>query len=100
MAFSGVVAHSFQNVLSGNILFDISEVEVQSIVRQWSDLFEQGKNYGWPEQIEYEGLDDLVVVLGKRSVKGFEISSSFGLGGWVLAEKMDICERSAKAFIP
>jgi len=94
--FSGVVAHHFQDVLSGNILFGIEEVGVADLVRDWTELFAGRKKYAWPDVMEYKDPEDLIRMLEQRGVKAFEISSSFGLGGWVLATKKEVSERAAK----
>jgi hypothetical protein len=94
--FSGVVAHHFEDVMSGNILFGIEEVDVAQLVSEWSDLFGRRKNYGWPDVIEYKDADDLISILRQRGIKGFDIGSSFGLGGWVLATKLDVSKRAEK----
>lgn len=85
--FEGVVAHHFASVLSGNILFAIDEVNAAEIIDRWRDLFIEQKSFGWPE-IEYDALDELSSILVARRVKGYVISSSYGLSGFVLAETM------------
>ncbi len=92
--FSGVVAHHFENVLNGNILFDITEVEIEQIVQRWADLFARRKNYAWP--VVYDTPEELISFLNLQRIKGFEIGSSFGMTGWVLAENMELRERSMR----
>ncbi|HEX8913438.1 MAG TPA: hypothetical protein VF796_13840 [Humisphaera sp.] len=95
VVFAGVVAHHFEDVLAGNILFGIDEVDPERIVAEWADLFARRKNYGWP-RVEYDRQEELVAALRRDGVKGFEIGSSYGLGGWVLAAGMDVVPRAAK----
>ena len=95
VVFDGVVAHHFEDVLDGNILFSVEVVDPEQIVISWADLFVRRKNYGWPK-IEYDQPQELVAILRREGVKGFEIGSSYGLGGWVLAAKMDVVERPEK----
>ena len=96
VTFTGVVAHHFECVLSGNIMFGIEEVDVEKIVRSSADLFAIQKNFGWPEGIEYRDADDLVSIIRQRGVRGYEIGSSYGLSGWVLAVRMDVSERTTR----
>ncbi len=92
--FRGVVAHHFAHVLAGNILFDVTEVEVANVLRDNADLFADSWRYGWPS-IEYEGdLEFLAKALKAASVRAYSISSSYGLSGWVLAR---VCERLARS---
>ena len=95
VVFTGVVAHHFERVLEGNILFDIEEVDPEYVVTEWAELFARQKNYGWP-RIEYAEPQDLVAALRQDGVMGYEIGSSYGLCGWVLATKLDVVRRAAR----
>jgi hypothetical protein len=95
VVFDGVVAHHFERVLKGNILFDIEEVEPEAIVKQWAELFALQKSYGWPG-IDYTEPEQLIGILKQRGVKGFDIGSSYGMSGWVLAETMELSERPTR----
>lgn len=46
VVFDGVVAHHFEDVLDGNILFDVGEVDPERIVTEWADLFASRKPTG------------------------------------------------------
>lgn len=96
--FDGVLVHFFQTSLSGNILFGIYEVSAESVVRDDADLFARQKDFWWPE-IKYTNLDDLIRILNERGIRGYEIHSSLGLSGWVLAKSMTLIERQ-KAWNP
>ncbi|HEY2584138.1 MAG TPA: hypothetical protein VGI81_00065 [Tepidisphaeraceae bacterium] len=95
VVFTGVVAHHFECVLPGNILFDVTETSPRAIIQTWSALFAAQKNYGWPNMIHYRDVDDLIGILDSGGVRGFEIGSSLGLGGWVLATAMELQSHSA-----
>jgi hypothetical protein len=97
VVFTGVIAHYFENVLQHNILFSIDEVGPEEVLSQWATRFEQGKNFGWPNNIEYRDAADLAGILKTRRVKAFEISSSLGLSGFVLSEKMELRRRPCRA---
>lgn len=95
VVFKGVVAHYFETVVQRNILFDVSEVSPEKIVREWADLFARQKAYRWPE-IEYSDPQQLIAILRSRSIKAFEVGSSYGLSGWVLASSAELVPREAK----
>ena len=97
VVFTGVVAHHFEDVLAGNVLFQVEVVEVERIIKGWSDLFAERKNYGWPDDLDYDGPDALIGMLRQREIKGFEVAGSYGLHGWVLARSKGIRERATKA---
>ena len=89
------IAHNFECVLQGNIIFGIEKVEPERIIEEWREVFARQKQYGWPD-IEYDDLSELPTILRERDVTGYEISSSYGMRGWVLARTMEICERASK----
>ena len=95
--FDDVTAHHLMDALSGNILFGIEQIDAGEIVRGWADLFAERRKYGWPEAIDYETPDELLKILCERGVLGFEIASSYGLHGWVLARAKEVRPRSSKA---
>ena len=93
----GVLAHHFETVFSGNILFSIDEVDVARLVSDASHVLARGKPYGLPEGVPYNDPSELPALLAARGVGAFEISSSHGLTGWVLAETMTLRARAAAA---
>jgi len=95
IVFEDVVAHKFENVLSGNIILCIDEVAAKTIVGCEAALFAESWKYGWPP-IEYNGGPDVLIsALQNQGILGFEISSSYGLSGWVLAKRCDVLDASA-----
>lgn len=99
VVFRDIVAHHIEHALSGNILFDVIEVAPEKIVTEAADLFNTSWKYGWPS-IEYKGdLKVLATELQLHGICGFEISSSYGLGGWVFAKGCERVARELKAHI-
>lgn len=97
--FSGVEAHYFEHVLKGNILFDVTEIDVARIVDGFSELFEQSWKWSWPS-IDYDGnLTVLKQRLVELQVCGFEIQSSLGMSGWVLARSCIRRRRENRALL-
>jgi hypothetical protein len=93
IVFEQVLAHLFEHVLPGNILYDVEEVSLDQLLGENSALLGESWRYGWPP-IEYGGdLRTLAAELSARSVRAYSISSSYGLSGWVLAGS---CERRAR----
>jgi hypothetical protein len=83
--FREVVAHHLEHDLPENILLDVEEVDVASIVKDNERMFAESWRYGWPP-VEYRGnLQALVEVLTASSIRAWSIDASFGLSGWVLA---------------
>ncbi|MBC7529620.1 MAG: hypothetical protein H7308_18995 [Chthonomonadaceae bacterium] len=85
--FSGVIAYHFQQDSFGTIIFDIEETDVAQLYAENRERFESGRNYGWPggwNKSEETILDYLV----SSGIKGFALSSSCGMDGWVMAQTM------------
>jgi hypothetical protein len=94
IVFREVMAHHFAHVLPGNILFDVAESDVATVVRENKELFAESWRFGWPP-VDYKGdLDELVAALRTGLVRAYSIRSSLGLTGWVLAGG---CERVPRA---
>ncbi|MDR3706976.1 MAG: hypothetical protein P4L33_01650 [Capsulimonadaceae bacterium] len=85
--FDGVEAYCFNHDNFDNILFDISEVHVETIITEDRALFEQGKPFGWPGPWRRSG-EDILHYFIEREVRGFQVTSSSGMSGWVLAKSV------------
>ncbi len=85
--FSDVAAHHFERSNLNTILFDVKEATPEKVYAAYRDVFERNKNYGWPE-IHYQTEKELMAGLKAQSMKGFLISSSYGMDGFVLARAM------------
>lgn len=88
VVFEEVVAYHIEGDTFGTILFDIAEVPVEELFATEAWLFERGKNYGWPAVPGMRMGQDPLEVLAASGVRGFEIQSSCGLDGFVLARAM------------
>jgi hypothetical protein len=82
--FEGVSAYRFEGDNFENILFGIDEVPLAHLLSKERALFEQGKEYAWPG-LWNTSMDASLTHLRAEGAKGFEISSSLGMNGWVIA---------------
>jgi len=87
VVFGGVEAYQFENDVFGTILFGIESVDPSDLVRRERARFEEGRRWGWPDGWAGPLTDDLAR-LKERGVQAWEITSSIGLSGWVLAMEM------------
>ena len=70
VVFREVVAHDFSHVLAGNILFDVGESDIATLILQNKELFAESWRYGWPP-VDYNGdLNVLLKALRAASVRG------------------------------
>ena len=92
VVFSGVEAYTFRYDCMGNIIFDIEEVSAESIVSARQAEFAEGHRLsGWP-RFWRDSLDEVYKYLREQETRGFELSSSYGMDGWVIARSMEIRE--------
>ena len=88
--FSSVEAYSLEHDSFGTILFGIEEVPALTLFENNVARFESGhKAAGWP-RFWQRNADDARRYLLEHKTRGFEISSSIGMSGWVLAESLQI----------
>jgi hypothetical protein len=87
--FSGVVAYHFEGDCLQNIIFDITEVPAESIVGDGRAVEERARQFGWPRGWE-PGREDLAQFLRRQGCRCFELSSSYGMSGWIAAREMDV----------
>ncbi|QSX77362.1 hypothetical protein [Agrilutibacter solisilvae] len=86
LVFTGVAAHSFPEPLLPAILLDIQAVPAADLLREHWPLLERGsRSNGWPGP--WAGsLLEAVSFAAAQELRGFEVSSSYGLNGWLLAK--------------
>jgi len=88
VVFTGYLTHIFSTEMECNIIFDIEEWPLALFLKEESELLKDEKNYGWP--ISYDTEADLIGFFTINGYKVFNISSSCGLHGYVLAKSMEI----------
>lgn len=87
VTFEGVSAYHFEGDIFTSIIFDMEEMAPSSIYKQYEDLFDRKKNYGWPKNWKQkeESFEGYLTRLG---LKSYWIQSSSGLDGFVIAKEM------------
>ena len=97
--FEGVQGYSLQNDAFGNIIFDLESVPVEQLLTAFgAEISESYRAAGSPGPWA-ANLDSAQEYLHQRGIKGFLLSSSYGLSGWILAKDMSVlgAERDAPA---
>jgi hypothetical protein len=88
IAFSGVEGYVFRNDGLGNIIFALEEIPVEQLLSQFSaQIAESYRLAGAPGPWAGD-LGSAAQVLAAKGVRGFILSSSYGLSGWVLAKEV------------
>ena len=85
LIFEGVLAYHLEHDNFGNILFGVEELPVAQLVSHGQRVFEAGSKWGWPGPWNTSPEASIDYLVSKRA-RAFEISSSYGLAGWVIAD--------------
>ncbi|WP_432360744.1 hypothetical protein [Sporosarcina sp. UB5] len=86
--FENYLAHYFDYVMAGSILFDIEEVDLNRFFVENREELESRKSFDWP--IRYNDTNDLVKYLQKNNYKCYVIFASLGLNGYAFAKTLKI----------
>jgi hypothetical protein len=91
ISFSNVTAYFFEHhsLQLGTIFFDMKEIAVEIILNGDWEKFEEGRNWRWPG-FWADTKQNAKAYFEENAVRAYEISSSCGLSGWVLAQEMRI----------
>ncbi|WP_429950873.1 hypothetical protein [Enterococcus sp. AZ101] len=71
-----------------SIFFDLEKRPIENFFSENKELLIQGQRYAWP--IMYDSLQELEVQIKNSSLHYHVLTSSYGLNGWILAERVDI----------
>ena len=87
IVFSGVEGYDFQNDAFGNVIASLEEVTAERLISQFSaQIAESHRLAGAPGPWAAD-LASASQLLAAKGVRGFILSSSYGLSGWVLAKE-------------
>lgn len=88
IVFTGLMAHSFENVIYCNIILDITQVTVDYYINSNKDFLERSLRYAFPAY--FDSIEKLKNHLEVEKYNIYEISSSLGLTGTVIAKNISI----------
>ena len=90
VVFTGVSAHSFEFPLLPSILLGITQVTAQALLTaEWPAIERGSKQCGWPGPWA-QTIAGAVSYAEASNLHGFQIGSSYGLEGWVLAQSVRV----------
>jgi hypothetical protein len=97
VTFSVVEAYSLEHDRFGTVLFGINEVPAVALLDKHLLRFESGhRAAGWP-RFWNGSADDARRYLVEHETRNFEIRSSIGMSGWVLAGGFQIASSKGVA---
>lgn len=86
VVFSDVLCHNFQVELQGSVISDLLEHNISTFIKNNINLLKINQQYCWP--IFYKNINELEKFLTVNNYIYFEITSSYGLNGWILAKNI------------
>jgi hypothetical protein len=90
VTFEGVQGYSFRNDAFRNIIFDVESVSVEALLTQFGAEIAESYRVGGSPAPWAANLASAPEYLRDRGIKGFILSSSYGLSGWILAREMSV----------
>jgi hypothetical protein len=92
--FLGVLAYCFEHDLFGAIIFDVEEVDLTALLDANAQRFEDGAQWGWPRGWE-KRKETIQAYTARLGMRAFELSSSYGMSGWVIGKEMRMISKAA-----
>ncbi|RBP46554.1 hypothetical protein DES53_102945 [Roseimicrobium gellanilyticum] len=93
--FLGVWYHHLEEVLGKDIILDVEESSVDWTMKAFSTLFSQLQKDGWP-RLDWR-TETLQEAVAKLKLRVWNISSSYGLSGFVIAKEMRMVSKSGQS---
>ena len=84
VVFDGVLAYFLRRDNFVNIIFGIEEIALAELLEDEKALFKDGEAFCWPGEWN-TSLAASLKHCQAEGAKAFELSSSMGMGGWVIA---------------
>jgi hypothetical protein len=94
--FEGVLDHYFRDTVFPSIISDVNETDPLRLITAHKEVIDQGhQSGGWPSFWK-STVEEMVASITDAGYKTFEISSSYGLDGWVVARSCELRSGSEK----
>ena len=87
--FHGVEAYLLEGDNFGTVLFGIDEVEIDGLIEEYKLKFDEGAKYAWPGPWN-NSVEDSKKYLKDRKCRAWSISSSYGMGGFVIDQEIKV----------
>jgi len=86
--FSEVLAYQFTGDNLNTILFGIEEIPIEDLLKKYHSEFQNGTKYAWPGSWN-ESPEKCLEYLKNKNAKVWEISSSHGMGGFIVGKGIE-----------
>jgi hypothetical protein len=87
ISFNGVEGYQFENDNFGNIIFSLRRIPVEQLIAErGAQIAESYRMAGAPNSWAAD-LASAAQALAAMGIQAFDLSSSYGLSGWILAKE-------------
>ncbi len=86
--FSGVIGHRFENVLEGNVILALEELNSNEFYNSFESQVQYYQKWGLP--MRFKTKEEFICESVQMELKFFSISTSYGLSGWVICNEVAI----------
>lgn len=90
IVFSDVIAHLFENELSGSIILELRKDNLEDFIRENEEVLNRRREFLWP--MDYDTFEELQKILIDAGYNYYSIISSYGLCGWILSKTVQVYE--------
>ncbi|WP_315722445.1 MULTISPECIES: hypothetical protein [unclassified Bradyrhizobium] len=90
VVFTGVEGYHFEHDALGNIIYALQEVAVDVVLSDYGAQIAEAYRLSGAPGAWAEDLTTAAQVLAAQGVRGFELSASLGLSGWILARGVEV----------
>jgi hypothetical protein len=99
LGFEGYEAHKLDNVMLGSIIDSVVQSAPDEHLRKhWDQITKAYRECGWPGPWA-ESLSSAIEFASAEALSCFEVSSSYGLSGWVLAKRCVLVGRQSSTAV-
>jgi hypothetical protein len=98
VVFIGVQGYRFEDDAFGNIIYGLDEVPVEQILEEHRAQIAESYHMAGAPGPWAANLESAAAFLTAQGSKGFVLSSSYGLSGWVIAKEVSI--HAAQPIVP
>lgn len=90
IVFTGVQGYRFEDDAFGNIIYGLDEIPVEQVLEKHRAQIAESYHMAGAPGPWAANLETAAAFLTAQGVKGFILSSSWGLSGWVIAKEVSI----------
>jgi hypothetical protein len=87
IVFCGVEGYQFENDAFGNIIYSLEPIPIGQLLATCRSRIEESYRMAGAPGPWAADLTSAAEILAARGVRGFILSSSYGLSGWILAKQ-------------